>query len=291
MTSLAQLVTDTRNILYGMELVERPAEDTLDGAINNSVESLTPSTPSMWFTDNYAEFDNGEIVIFAEDSAGATDVRRGKRDSTAQAQADGATMLKNPLYTRVEIEKQVKKVIRSRLWPHVWTWHRDSVTFTELDTMYDLDQYIDEVVMVYQENLEGQEMFHPIPNGWWDVERQINSTVATNGGLLRIRKVHDPDEPVYITAKRRPHVDDLANMSDDLADFIPTAAAGLSLLYRNPQAMNDAARSRRSPEGLLQAYRGLMGEFFQERDEYKRTLHKEVRPEPRFRKRFSRATW
>jgi hypothetical protein len=291
MTTLAQLVTDTRSILYGMELVERPAEDTLNGAITSGATSLTPTTPSLWFTDNYAEFDNGEIVIFAEDSAGATDVRRGQRGTTGQAQASGATMVKNPLYTRAEIEKQVKKVVRTRLWPHVWTWHKDSVTVTELDTMYDLDQYIDEVVMVYQENLDGQEMFHPIPTGWWDVERQINTAVATDGGLLRIRKVHDYDEPVYFTAKRRPHVDDLANLADELADMIPTAAAALSLAHRNPQVMNDAARSRRSPEGLLQAYRGLMGEFFQERDEYKRLLHKEVRPEVRFRKRFSRATW
>jgi hypothetical protein len=291
MTSLAQLVTDTRSILYGMELVERPAEDTLNGAITVGATSLTPWTPSMWFKDNYAEFDDGEIVIFEGDSAGATVVRRGQRGSTAAAQASGAVMSKNPLYTRVEIEKQVEKVVRTRLWPHVWTWHKDSLTAVDTDSMYDLDQYIDEVVMVYQENLDGEEKFHPIPNGWWDVERQIHSTVATQGGLLRIRKVWDYDEPVYFTAKRRPHVDDLTTLADELADMIPTAAAALSVAYRNPQVMNDAARSRRSPEPLLQAYRGLMAEFFQERDEYKRTLHKEVRPEPRFRKRFSRATW
>jgi len=291
MTTLAQLVTDTRNILYGMEIVERPTEDTLSAGINDSVTSLTPTTTAMWFKDDYAEFANAEIVIFAADSAGATVVRRGERGSTAATQATGAVMVKNPPYTRIEIEKQVKKVIRTRLWPHVWTWHKDSLTAVATDTMYDLDQYIDEVVMVYQENLDGEEKLHPIPNGWWDVERQISATVAGQGGLFRLRKAHDYDEPVYYTAKRRPHVDDLTNLADELADMIPTAAAGLALAYRNPQLMNDAARSNRSPEALLQAYRGLMGEFFQQRDEYKRLLHKEVRPEPRFRKRFSRATW
>jgi len=291
MTTLAQLVTDTRNILYGMEIVERPTEDTLSAGINDSVTSLTPTTTAMWFKDDYAEFANAEIVIFAADSAGATVVRRGQRGSTAATQATGAVMVKNPPYSRIEIEKQVEKVIRTRLWPHVWTWHKDSLTAVDTDTMYDLDQYIEEVVMVYQENLDGEEKLHPIPNGWWDVERQISATVAAQGGLFRLRKVHDYDEPVYYTAKRRPHVDDLTNLADELADMIPTAAAGLALAYRNPQLMNDAARSNRSPEGLLAAYRGLMGEFFQQRDEYKRLLHKEVRPEPRFRKRFSRATW
>jgi hypothetical protein len=49
MTTLAQLVTDTRSILYGMELVERPAEDTLNGAI-------TSGAASKW--DDYFQDEN-----------------------------------------------------------------------------------------------------------------------------------------------------------------------------------------------------------------------------------------
>lgn len=293
MTTLADLTQATLNLLYGMHSIERPVEDVLDEAIAAAgTATCTPTTPAMWHRDDYAEFPvDDEVIRFAADSAGSTAIRRGQLGTTAAAKADLDVMVKNPPFYRHQIKQFIAEVVRTDLWDQVWTWHKDSITVTDGDYMYDLDQYIDDVVLVYQENLDADERFRPLPRGWWTVERQINSTVAANGGLLIVHRIFDIDEPVYLTAKRRPHMDDLANMSDELADMIPWAAAAKALLMRSGQIKNAAARSRQDQEGaLLRDYRITLGEFGRMRDEYSRTLQLEV-PEDKAWRGATRNNW
>ena len=46
MTTLALLTTATLNMLEGLDLDERPKQDTLNGSITSGAVSLTPTTTS-----------------------------------------------------------------------------------------------------------------------------------------------------------------------------------------------------------------------------------------------------
>lgn len=285
--TLATLVQSTQNILYGSTPIARPEEDTLNGGITDVATTLTPTTTALWKKNDFAEFQpDGEIVVFAADSAGATAVRRAQRGTTGAAQTDGDTMFKNPPFTIYDIQWTINQVIRNDLWPHVWTWHQDSLTWSAGDYLYDLDQYVQEVTQVYQSNLNSDGRLHPLPNGWWDTEAQINTAVATNSGLLRIARVHDSSATVYYTAKRRPNVSDIANFSSEIVDLIPWAAAAKMMATRGAQVALDAARSRYDDKDKqTNYYRTFMAEFLRMRDALNLTLRDEVREEPRFRPR------
>lgn len=282
MTTLAALTQSTLNRLYGAELVERPLEDRINGAIaNGTTEVVAFDTPAMWDPDDFVEYRvDGEITRLVSDTV----QKRGQRGTTAASKLDNAEVTKNPPYFIVDVQEKIEEVVRGDLWPHVWTWHRDSLSATETDFMYDLDEYVTEVVLVYQENIDADEKFRSLPPGWWDTERQIDATVATEGSLLILRRVYDYDETVFYLAKRRPHVDDLANMSDELADLIPWAAAAKMLAGRGGQVKAAASRSNKDQEGgYLQVYRGWMSEFIRMRDELHRALMSEVREDRRWR--------
>lgn len=281
MTTLAALVESTRNILFGLDTFQHPKMDRLNGAINSSTETVAVDTTAMWKKDDYAEFNNGEVIQFIDDAG--TTARRGARGTTAASQSDNADMAKNPAFFRHQIQAQVEATIRSDLWPSVWTWHQDTLTPSETDFQYDLDEYVEEVVMVYQENIDADERFRPLARGWWDVERQINTAVATNSNLLILRKVYDYDETVYLTGKRRPHVDDLANLSDSIADMIPFRAAARCLAIKSPQVKHSEPRARSDDGGLGRDYRALTADFLSQKDALHRQLLKEVRPDMHWR--------
>lgn len=286
MATLATLTQDTLNILYGQLPIAHPEEDTLNGLISSGATSLTPTTTSMWKRDDYAEFADGEVFVFAADSAGATVVRGAQLGSTAAGHADGAVMYKNPPFPIVKVQWAINQVIRNDLWPHVWSWHQDTFTFTPGDHLYDLDAYIQDVVEVYQFNLNSDGAFHPLPNGWWDTEAQINAAAATNSGLLRIVDVFDSTATVYYTAKRRPDVSDIANFDGAVADLIPWAAAGKMMATRGAQVALDAARSRYDDAKSERSYyQTFMAEFLRMRDALNLILTDEVKKEPRFRPR------
>ncbi len=290
MASISNLADEAIKLLYGIAPISRPQEDTIGANLAQGATTMTPATDTMWKRDDYAEFQpDGELVVCAADASTTVAIRRGQRGTTDAAQTSGDVILKNPPYPLIEMQEHVKEVIRNDLWPHVWAWHHDTLTFTTGDHMYDLDQYVDEVVFMYQENLNSDERFHPLPPGWWDYERQINTAVATNTGLLRLVRVHDDAATVYYTAKRRPHVDDAANLSSELDDMIPWGAAAKMMASRGAQVTLDAARSRYDDEdSSSRYYRTLMAEFLRQRDALALILKDEVRTEPRFRHRFRR---
>ena len=235
MATLATLADQTYDLLVGAGPMERPQEDvgTLASAAATALTGIERS--ALWKIGDYAEFvDNGELVIFTTDAAaGAATVRRAQRGTTG-ATHTAVVMRKNPLYPRVLIERMVNQVVRS-MWPTVWTWHKDTVMVLSQDTTYTLDQYIEDVVEVYQYDLNNDQRYHQVHPDSWRVIRQVDTGLATTGNLLRIASVQDLDELVYYTAKRRPHPNDLDNLSNELADLVPWMAAA-QCVYARGQA-------------------------------------------------------
>lgn len=286
MATTADLVARTYEVLFGVARVERPAEDTLSGAILIGAVSLTPTTTAMWKRDDYAEFADGEVVIFAADSAGATAVRRAQRGSTAAAQADGAVMRKNPWPLRVDIERKIDEVLLLDLWEHVWSWHNGTITYVAGDHLYDLPQYVEKVASVEQANVDSDGQFRPVDTSRWDVERQVASAIAANGNLLRLRDPFDGSSTIHYRGMRRPHPDDIANLDDELVPLVAWAAAA-KCFAADGGATKDRARTQRSDATQqAQKYQMLMGEFLRMRSDYSRQLVGEVPRDMRFRRRF-----
>ena len=290
MTTLAILTRKTLDHVYGVGLVERPVEDTLDAGFNAAVTTMPVTTDIVWKRDDYAEFDDGELVVAISDGTGTNvEVRRAQRGTTDANHSSGDVITRNPAYPRGRVEERINEVIRHDLYPHVWSWFLGSFTFTAGDHMYDLAANIEDVIYLYQYNLNSDNRYHPISGGWWDVEKQVDSNATATGNLLRVKQVHDPGSTVFYVAKRRPATGDLSNVSDDVADLIPWAAAAKLMAGREGQVTVDAARSRYDESGSwMRSYRGMMAEFLRMRAALNLTLRNEVRQEPRFTSKFRR---
>ena len=288
LTTLALLVDDVYTTLYGIAQAERPREDLINGSLAQGAAAVTMDTDAMWKRADYAEFaTDGEIVVFAADASGSTAIRRAQRGTTDVAQADNSVVYKNPQFPRYEVERVINQVVRNDLWPHVWTWAQATLSFSSGDTTYDLANYVEEVVMMYQFDLNSDGHFYPLETNWWDTELQIASGVSANDNLLRLRRVWDESATVYYTAKRRPDPADLSNMSNEVAELVPWAAAAKLLAGRT-----GATRQRphtdntdRVEGGLARDYRNLMGEFLRMRKALRLRLDNEVEPLRRFRPR------
>lgn len=295
MATIADLVLRTEEILYGTGLWERPDEDVTTGALaNTSATSLTVSGANMWKRGDYLEFvpvdgSVDEVCYVAANSSGTLTIRRGQRNSTAAAQGSGDVIRRNPAFTRVAIGQKIEHVVNNQLWPHVWSWHSDTLTFAAGDQLYDLDPYVEDVVRVYQANINSDGTFAPIDNGRWDVVRQVNTAVSANSNLLRLDWVWDENSTVYYEGKRRPNYADLANIDDRLADLVPYGAAAHLLYDRAPQVDMSSKRSGRSGGGANASYGQLFDARFNEMvDQYRRQLLGEVPEEPKFRHRYAR---
>ncbi|HEX7098948.1 MAG TPA: hypothetical protein VF377_06880 [Acidimicrobiia bacterium] len=284
MADLATLCDQTLDVLYGTGYWEHPKEDTLSAAIADaSTTTMTPATPSMWKRDYLCEFPaTDEVVRIADDAVTTATIRRGQLGTTAAAQALGAVMVQNPPFPRIKVKDEIERALRNEFWPHVWTWHRDSFTFTQGTATYELDDHIDDVTVVYQANIESDGQFHPLHPGWWDVERQIDD--ATNKRWLIVHKVYDPDSDVEIIARRRPHPDDLANISDEIADMVPLITAARMMQKRGASIRQSQPRSQLDRDGqMMRDYRAMVAEFIRQRDQLHRLLMEEVRPDMRWR--------
>ena len=147
MATLATLVDDCYGILYGIGQAERPAEDLINGSLAQGATSVTMDTDKLWKRGTYAEFvTDGELIIFAADASGATTIRRGQRGTTDVAQADNSLVYRDPTFPRYEIERLINQVVRDDLWPNVWSWHKDTVSFVSADFMYPLDAFIEAMI-------------------------------------------------------------------------------------------------------------------------------------------------
>lgn len=297
MATIGDLILRTEEILYGSGLFERPDYDAINGAIaNGTATSMTIDTSGFLQRQDIAEFapDNGsigEIVRAAAVSGTTITIDRGIRNSTAAAQSDNALYRRNPAFTRVAIDEKIQHIMDTPgiLWPKVWSWHHDSLTFTTDDHLYDLDAYVEDVVAVYQSDIDSDGKFAPIDPGLWDVERQINTSVSANSNLLRLGRVFDENTTVYYTGKRRPAYADLANVDASLANLIPRGAAALLLQDRGPQVDGSQRRSGKSGAQTLFAYGDrLYAQFLSDIRDFRRALITEVPEEPKYRPRFKK---
>ena len=162
--TLAGLILDVEDMLYGLAQVERPREDTLLSAVGSAVDvTWRFAYPSMWKKDDYAEYAPsagtvGEVVIMAEDhptAAADVTVRRGQlRTSAAASYVAGDVFRKNPAYPRQKIERFIYEVIDSQMWPHVWyRTGRTITTYNSNDSYYPLAAADFAVEEVYQIDL------------------------------------------------------------------------------------------------------------------------------------------
>ena len=297
MATIGDLILRTEEVLYGSGLFEHPDEDTLGAAIaNGTATSMTITTSGFMQRGDYAEFvpvdgSIDEVVIAAAVSGATITIRRGQRGSTAAAQSDGDVYRKNPAFTRTAIDQKIQHLLDTDgvIWPKAWSWYQGSLTFATDDHLYDLPQYIEDVVSVYQSNLDSDGKFAPIDNGLWEVVRELSTSVTTNKTLLRLASVYDEDTTVYYTGKRRPAYADLANLDASLANLLPKAAAALLFMDRGPQVDGSQRRSGRAGARDLFAYgQSLYEQFRRELGEYRRALIVEHPSKPKFQHRFER---
>ena len=162
--TLAQLILDVEDMLYGLAQVERPAEDTVVKAVAAANDvAWRMATPSMWRRGDLAEYwpaagTVGELVLMAENHDQSTDVavRRGQLRTTAAASyTAGNVFRKNSAYPRVKIERFIYEVVDTQLWPHVWYRSQRSLSFDANSAYYALNAADFDVEEVFQIDLCG----------------------------------------------------------------------------------------------------------------------------------------
>ena len=132
MATLASLTLDVLDMLYGQTPFERPAADQLAVAVASNSDTsfqFKGAGTSLWERNDYAEYDDGagtagEVIRFFEDhdiDGADAIVTRGERRSTAAASYSvGDVFIKNPSYTKVEIQKVINEVIDSDMQNGIW---------------------------------------------------------------------------------------------------------------------------------------------------------------------------
>lgn len=232
MATLATLTDDVFDMIYGIPQIERPAEDTLVGAVSSdSDDTWEFTTPSLWTRGDYAEDQAaGELVIHALDhptGGNDTTVRRAQRGTTAASSyATTDVFYKNPVYPRGRVERFINETIDNDLYPYVWNIGKTTVTFAVGDTTYDMPTDCYDVLQVYQNDLNSDGRFYPIDTKSWDYQSALASAVSTNLNFLRLYKVWDASATVYVTYKQKPLSTAISTMSSQLATMVPWAVTG-----------------------------------------------------------------
>jgi len=292
--TVAELITRIRNTLYGVSPEEHPEEDTLSGAMLIGATTATVSTSALWYRGDYMEFDDGELAICAADgSAGSVTVRRAQRGTTAAARDSGEVIIKNPLYPYSDIQAAINRVFTNHL-DGLWSWHKDSLTYTTGTHYYALDAYIDDVAEMYQYDLNSDGRYHPFPQGWFSVEQQKDTGMSATGTVLRIVQVYDSDETVYYTGKRTPNIKDVTlgelNTDERILELVVDKAVAILLHSRAMAALHDPVRGRRqSVDGTaLRDASWYDQQFALGKNALRRILTTEIRPKPRYLSRTTR---
>lgn len=181
--TLAGLILDVEDMLYGLAQVERPAEDTMVKAVAAANDTAwRMGTPSLWRRGDLAEYwptagTVGEIVLMAEDHDQSSDVtvRRGQwRTTAAAAHAAGAVFRKNPAYPRVKIERFIYETVDTQLWPHVWYRSNRTLDYDSQATYYPLNVADFDVEEAYQLDLTSE----PVGDGTFDEATDVWTCTA-----------------------------------------------------------------------------------------------------------------
>jgi hypothetical protein len=185
----------------------------------------------------------------------------------------------------------INEVISDMLAEKVWYHSERTLAWIDGNRTYELHADDDDVVAVYQFDINSDERIHPFHSGLWQVRTQISTTVETTGKALILRSVKDPAETVFYTARTIPKVANIASFPDQLANLIPWGVCALILGgSRTVPARHDPNRQAK-PEaeegGSVRDWRFFEAKFLQKRADYLNTLKKreqEIRPGRTFRR-------
>lgn len=285
MATLDSLRVDTETILYDVLHDFRPWEDTLVAAITAGATVMElAADDDVWKRGDIAEFvDNGEMVILATDHpADGNDVtvRRGQRSTTAASQSLGAVVRRNPMFPIEMIERWVNQTIDIDLnrHPKVYTVNQRSLTWSDDDFLYPLNTVDDDVIEIYQYDIETQNDLKWFPNGWWDVVTPNTAVSATKA--IQLRTVRDQSLPVYYSAKSWPKSSGISDLSDDIAEVVPWRAASKALRARMPRVIEESGQPRTALADTLALW-DL--EFTQGKSAIRQKLRREYRQARKYR--------
>lgn len=141
MATLASLTLDVEDMLYGQTPLQRPDIDTLAAAVASSATTsfrFSEVGTQFWGRGDYAEYDDGagtagEVVRLLEDGDDVdfVSVKRGQRQTSAATSfAAGSIFIKNPPFTRTEIQRAINEVIDSDLQNGIWYRSERSIAWT-----------------------------------------------------------------------------------------------------------------------------------------------------------------
>lgn len=294
MADLATIRGYVEDIIYGSIPRTRPTEDTLVTGINTTdTDPAFALYDATWKRGDRAEFQpDGEIVILTADhpaSASTATVRRAQHGTTAASHTAGDVVRRNPIFDVDYLNRQINNVIDLEC-QNLFTRQERTVTWTSSDTSVDLAAADTEVESVYQFDLAGAGEFEPFPRGWWDTQI-VNTAVAPNGRILRIRRVRDSSATVYYRARQRPMSSDIAAISDDIVACIPWRAAAKALSGRASNI--DLLRSP-GDEDRFDVRRAISiwnAEFRESKNAVHRKLRKEFTPEKKYVPQRPRRGW
>lgn len=214
-----------------MARLERPEEDTVGTAPSPAASgtTITMDTESLWKRNVYAERvpsdgSESEIIVFAADASGSTNIRRAQRGTTASGDWTAGDVVRvNPLYPRSVLARFINEVIDTALYPNVWYRSERTLTWAPLDRTYSLNADDFKVLQMYQYDTDGNEEYRPFPDQWWDEVESVAASIDATGKLLLLRRVWDPNETVYYTARTKPSSDAIASLPDRIANMVPWA--------------------------------------------------------------------
>lgn len=298
MATFPSLILDCEDLLYGNAQVERPAEDQLAEVVaNDSDTEWKFLTPKLWRFNDRAEWVDGlgnvgEIVVMAEDhpDLSAVTVRRGQKRTDlpgAHYPAD-SVWRHNPTFDRARILRAITEVIDNELGPYVWVRVTRDITWVDNTYTYELEAGDYQVERIYQYNLgtTPDTRVYPFDNGWFSTENVLHTDLSSTNVLVRIWKVWDSTEPVYLTVRSRPSSTRLADLPVEITNMIPYGAVGKLLLGRavpvtiDPTRGESARKFSRSQE--QQDSYGFMGEFIRMRTDYINKLRSEFTPQKNY---------
>jgi hypothetical protein len=219
-------------MIYGIPQIERPAEDTLVNTVDaDSDVTWELTTPTMWARGDYAEDQSaGELVVLTTDHPAAGNdvtVRRAQRGTTAAASyATTDVFYKNPVYPRGRVERFINETIDNDLFPYVWNVGETTLSYTAGDTTYEMPTDCEDVIQVYQYNLNSDGKFYPIDTRAWEYVPVVAAALSTNQNFLRLVSVHDDTATIYVTYKQKPLSTAISTLSSQLAAIVPWAVVG-----------------------------------------------------------------
>ncbi len=249
MADLNDLRVDTENLLYGFAHELRPLEDTLVNAITSTATAAEfDLDDDVWKDGDFAEFvPDGEMVILDGDHpADGNDatIRRAQRGTTAAAQDAGDVVRRNSTFPISLVERFVNETVDIDLHrhPRVYNTAQRTLTWSSSVWSYALDAADDDVLDVYQYDLDSEKGYWFAPRSWWDVVTPDTGISSTKHLILR--GVKDESQTVYYTAKGRPSSSAITSLSADIVSIVPWRAAAKCVKAKLAQVVRDTSYTR-----------------------------------------------